>query len=117
VGLLRSDRDAEAVHPVRDGDFRAADPLAVTSFDIWKVRLGKNWKRLHQLVYVIAPLPCCITPSREGDIFRLQGDIVRPLIYALIILILLLLRLPAIRRFIASRNRLGGRAARSAPPA
>ena len=24
-------------------------PLAVTSFDVWKVRLGKNWKRLHQL--------------------------------------------------------------------
>jgi methionine sulfoxide reductase heme-binding subunit len=23
-------------------------PLAVTSFDIWKKRLGKNWKRLHQ---------------------------------------------------------------------
>ncbi len=23
-------------------------PLAVTSFDIWKARLGRNWKRLHQ---------------------------------------------------------------------
>jgi methionine sulfoxide reductase heme-binding subunit len=31
-------------------------PLGVTSFDIWKIRLGKNWKRLHQLVYLIAPL-------------------------------------------------------------
>ncbi len=24
-------------------------PLAITSFDVWKKRLGKNWKRLHQL--------------------------------------------------------------------
>jgi len=31
-------------------------PLGVTSFDIWKIRLGKNWKRLHQTVYLIAPL-------------------------------------------------------------
>ena len=23
-------------------------PLAVTSFDVWKKRLGKNWKRLHR---------------------------------------------------------------------
>src|SRR5512145_1018621 len=27
-------------------------PIAFTSFDIWKKRLGKNWKRLHQLVYL-----------------------------------------------------------------
>ena len=31
-------------------------PLAFTSFDIWKKRLGKNWKRLHQVVYLIGPL-------------------------------------------------------------
>ena len=31
-------------------------PLAFTSFDIWKRRLGKTWKRLHQLTYLIAPL-------------------------------------------------------------
>src|SRR5512133_1782707 len=31
-------------------------PLAVTSFDIWKARLGRNWKRLHKIVYVIVPI-------------------------------------------------------------
>ena len=83
-------------------------PLAVTSFDIWKVRLGRNWKRLHQLVYLIAPIAVLhYALSKKGDIFRLQGDIVRPLIYGLIVLLLLSLRLPSIRRFIASqRNRL-----------
>src|SRR6185436_6885113 len=31
-------------------------PLAFTSFDIWKKRLGKKWKRLHQIIYLIAPI-------------------------------------------------------------
>jgi len=40
-------------------------PLAVTSFDVWKVRLGRNWTRLHRLVYIISPLQCCTMPSRR----------------------------------------------------
>ncbi len=55
--------------------------------------------------------------SKKGDLFALQGDIVRPLIYALIILLLLALRLPFIRRPIAAlRGRLTRRIA-AAPPA
>src|SRR5574340_1169424 len=30
--------------------------LAMTSFDIWKQRMGKRWKKLHRLVYYIAAL-------------------------------------------------------------
>ena len=78
-------------------------PLAATSFDIWKKRLGKNWKRLHQLVYFIAPLAAYhFILSKKGDLFRLQGDLIRPLIYALIILILLTFRIPPVRRALAS---------------
>lgn len=78
-------------------------PLAVTSFDIWKVRLGKNWKRLHQVVYITAPIAVLhYALSKKGDIFRLQGDIVRPLIYGLIVAILLVLRLPFVRRALVS---------------
>ena len=78
-------------------------PLAITSFDVWKVRIGKNWKRLHQIIYFIAPIAVLhYAISKKGDIFRLQGDIVRPLIYALVVIILLILRLPFIRRFLAS---------------
>jgi sulfoxide reductase heme-binding subunit YedZ len=78
-------------------------PLAATSFDIWKVRLGRNWKRLHQLVYLIAPIAVLhYALSKKGDIFRLQGDIVRPLIYGLIVAALLALRLPFLRRPLAS---------------
>ena len=78
-------------------------PLALTSFDIWKKRLGKNWKRLHQLVYFIAPLVVLhYAWSKKGDIFTLQGDIIRPLIYGIIILIFLIFRIPPIRRALAS---------------
>ena len=78
-------------------------PLAITSFDIWKKRLRKNWKRLHQTVYMIAPLAVLhFALSKKGDIFQLQGDVVRPLIYGLVVLILLILRIPRIRKFFAS---------------
>jgi len=78
-------------------------PLAVTSFNIWQRRLRKNWKRLHQTVYLIAPIAVLhFAMSKKGDIFQLQGDIVRPLIYGLVVLILLILRIPTIRKFFAS---------------
>lgn len=78
-------------------------PLAVTSFDVWKVRLGKGWKRLHQTIYWIAPLAVLhYAMSKKGDIFSLQGDILRPLIYGIVLLIFLILRIPPVRRAIAS---------------
>jgi methionine sulfoxide reductase heme-binding subunit len=78
-------------------------PLAITSFDIWKVRLGKNWKRLHRIIYVIAPLAILhYAWSRKGDIFALQGDILQPLIYGLILAVLLILRIPPVRKSLAS---------------
>lgn len=78
-------------------------PLGITSFDVWKVRLGKNWKRLHQVVYLIAPLAVLhYIWSKKGDILTLSGDIVRPAIYALVLGIFLLLRLPPVKRYIAS---------------
>ena len=79
-------------------------PLAFTSFDIWKKRMGKNWKKLHKLVYYIAPLAVLhYAWSKKGDIFNLSGDIIRPLIYGLILAIFLTIRIPAIRKAIASR--------------
>src|SRR5687768_15449227 len=83
-------------------------PLAFTSFDIWKTRLGKNWKRLHQLVYLIAPLAVLhYAWGKKGDFFRLQGEIIRPLIYASIIIIFLIMRLPQVKRALAfARDRI-----------
>lgn len=78
-------------------------PLAMTSFDIWKSRLGKNWKRLHQLIYFAAPIAALhYAMAVKGDIFHLSGDIGQPLAYGVVIGILLLLRLSFVRRFFAS---------------
>ncbi len=78
-------------------------PLAVTSFDIWKKRLGKTWKRLHQMVYLIVPLLLLhYAWSKKGDFFALQGEIIRPLIYSIVAVILLIMRIPPVRRFLAS---------------
>ena len=78
-------------------------PLAWTSFDIWKKRLGKNWKRLHQIIYLIAPIVVLhYAWSKKGDLFALQGEIVRPLIYGLIVVLFLIFRIPQVRKTIAS---------------
>jgi sulfoxide reductase heme-binding subunit YedZ len=80
-------------------------PLAFTSFDIWKRRMGKNWKRLHKLVYLIAPLVVLhYAWGKKGSfsLFHLQGDIVRPLIYAVIVLLFLIMRIPQVRKALAS---------------
>ena len=75
-------------------------PLAMTSFDIWKVRLGKRWKRLHRIVYVIVPIVVLhYALSVKGDIFHLRGAIAIPLDYLMAVVVLLLLRLPIARRF------------------
>jgi len=78
-------------------------PLAITSFDIWKKRLGKNWKRLHQAVYFIAPLVVLhYLWSKKGDILSLQGEILKPLIYGIIVAIFLIMRIPPIRKALAA---------------
>jgi sulfoxide reductase heme-binding subunit YedZ len=78
-------------------------PLAMTSFDVWKKRLGKNWKRLHQTIYFIVPLALLhYAWGKKGDFFALQGEIIRPLIYTLIAAILLIMRIPPVRRYLAS---------------
>lgn len=73
-------------------------PLAATSFNYWMKRLGKNWKRLHRLVYLIAPLVVLhFFMARKGNIFNLTGDVFQPLLFAVIISILLLLRLGPVK--------------------
>jgi methionine sulfoxide reductase heme-binding subunit len=72
--------------------------LAATSFDYWKKRLGKNWKRLHLLIYFIAPLAVLhFVLVVKGDITRLSGDIVQPLLYGTAAAILLIIRIPRVK--------------------
>lgn len=73
-------------------------PLAITSFKCWMKRLGKNWKRLHRLVYVISPLVILhFALVVKGNITSLQGNLARPLLYGGVAALLLLVRVPAIK--------------------
>ncbi len=77
--------------------------LAMTSFDVWKVRMGKRWKQLHDLIYYIAPLAILhYAWGKKGDFFALQGEIIKPLIYAIVFAVLMILRIPPVRRKLSS---------------
>ena len=82
-------------------------PLAFTSFNYWMKRLGKNWKRLHKLVYVISPLVAIhFLLSIKGNLLRLQGNIFQPIVYGSIALVLLIVRIKPIKNALINlRNR------------
>lgn len=63
-------------------------PLAVTSTDTMRRRLGRRWKHLHRLIYIALSL---------GLIhfwMLIKSDYNEPLIYTLLALLLVVLRLP-----------------------
>jgi methionine sulfoxide reductase heme-binding subunit len=73
-------------------------PLAATSFRYWMKRLGKNWKRLHRIVYFIAPLVVIhFMLAVKGDITQLTGNLTQPLLYAGIVATLLFLRIKPVK--------------------
>ena len=74
-------------------------PLAITSYKWGMKKIGKNWKKLHRTVYLIAPLLILhFAWARKGDIFSLQGNILVPLIYGIIVILFLAVRIPLIRK-------------------
>ncbi len=82
-------------------------PLAATSFDYWMKRLGRNWKRLHRLVYLIVPLVVLHFFLAQGQSAHADGDVAQPLMFAMLVGVLLLLRLGPARRAAAwARGRL-----------
>jgi len=68
-------------------------PLAVTSTNAMMRRLGRNWLRLHKLIYVIG------VAAVVHYYMLVKADVTEPLIYAGILGILLILRLPRLRRW------------------
>ena len=77
--------------------------LAVTSYKFWMKRLGKNWKRLHKLVYLASGLVIIhYAWAVKGSLTNLSGDILRPLLMGLLVLFLLILRIPPVKRWVAS---------------
>ncbi len=68
-------------------------PLAITSIKRLRQRLGKNWQRLHWLVYLAATL------AVVHYIWLIKTGIRLPLTYGGILVILLAIRLPLVRNF------------------
>lgn len=82
--------------------------LAATSFKYWMKRLGKNWSRLHKLVYAIGGVAVLhYAMAVKGSLSTLSGNIVRPLMMGLLVVILLVLRITPIKlAIIALRKRI-----------
>lgn len=76
-------------------------PLAVTSTRGWKLRLKKNWKRLHRFVYAAGILAVVhFALNIKGDLLHLTGAFKMPLVAVIVLSILFLIRLPGIKSLI-----------------
>lgn len=77
--------------------------LATTSFKFWMKRLGKRWKKLHRLVYLVGGLAVLHNAmALKGSLTNLSGNIVRPLVLGALITLLLVLRVPPVKRWASS---------------
>ena len=80
------------------GAFIILLPLALTS-NQWAMRtLKRNWKRLHQLVYLAGIL------AIAHFVWLVKSDIREPLIYGAILAILLIVRIPPVRKQIVTKR-------------
>jgi sulfoxide reductase heme-binding subunit YedZ len=70
-------------------------PLAITSTKGWMRRLGRLWKRLHRWVYLAALLAVL------HFVWLVKSDIREPLMYGAVVVILLVLRIPRVRRSVS----------------
>ena len=91
--------------------------LAFTSYGAWQRRLKRNWVRLHRLAYLMVPLGGIhyVYVEKRPDLWVLIGDqnwlalgeqlTSRPWMFIELSLLLLILRIPAIRRSVTKWRR------------
>ncbi|MBU6334316.1 MAG: sulfoxide reductase heme-binding subunit YedZ [Chloroflexi bacterium] len=63
-------------------------PLALTSTAAWQRRLGRQWRRMHRMVYLAVPL------AVVHQIWQAKSDIRLAVLFALVTGLVLLMRLP-----------------------
>jgi sulfoxide reductase heme-binding subunit YedZ len=73
-------------------------PLAITSTQGWQKRLGKHWRRLQRLVYLASALVIV-------HFLWLVKDPGEPLRYGAVVALLLVARIPAVRKVIRDARR------------
>jgi sulfoxide reductase heme-binding subunit YedZ len=74
-------------------------PLALTS-NQWAMRtLRKNWKRLHRLVYLAGLLVVI------HFVWLVKSDIREPLLYGALLVLLLVLRIPSVKKYVINTRR------------
>ena len=77
-------------------------PLAITSTKGWQKRLGKRWKQLHRLAYIAPGLGVL------HYAMLVKSDLREPLMYGFAFAVLLIVRLPKVRKWInTNRPRFG----------
>ncbi len=76
-------------------------PLALTSFKRAMKKLGSRWKSLHQTVYLIVFLVLL------HFLWLVKADLLEPLLYLLLYLILLAGRLPSLGKFTLNKHSTG----------
>jgi len=75
--------------------------LAATSFKWWMKRMGKNWTRLHRIVYFTGVLVILhYAWVVKGNVLGLAGNVAKPLLSGLILALLLAVRIPPLRQAI-----------------
>ncbi len=91
-GLIRDDISGKRFVLAGFLAFLCLLPLAVTSTRGWIKRLGRNWERLHRLIYLAAVL------AVTHFLWQVKADVREPLIYGAIVALLLIVRIPTIRK-------------------
>ncbi|MBN2387318.1 MAG: sulfoxide reductase heme-binding subunit YedZ [Anaerolineales bacterium] len=77
-------------------------PLAITSFKWFMKKMGRGWTSLHRLVYLAAVVDVAhYAWAKKGNLLTLSGDILKPLILGLLLILLLVLRIPVVRKWIS----------------
>jgi len=94
-GLLWADVAEKRYIVVGLAAFLILLPLAVTSTKGWMKRLGKTWKNLHKLVYLAGLL------AVTHFVWQVKSDIREPLLYGIVVVLLLIARIPGVKRFLS----------------
>ena len=91
-GLILSDISGKRFVLAGLSAFLILSVLAVTSIRSWMKRLGKKWQQLHWLIYAAAVL------AVTHFVWQVKADIREPLIYGALVALLLIVRLPHVRK-------------------